>query len=415
LRFALPSALAEPNFARFVTGYTLSLTGSGMVPIAISFTLYAQGGGAAAVSKVLAAETIPMVLLLLLGGAIADRYPRRLVMITADLLRFASQGTLAVLLLTHHAPLPAIMVLMALIGTGNAFYIPGRAGLIPQLVGPGTLQSANGVTAIAQSAGGIAGPIIGGLLVAFTGGAAAIAIDAVSYAISAALLSSLRLGPGTPPPGTSVLTQLREGWTEFRSRTWLWAIVLQFSLLHLLVIGPLFVLGSLGFAHVPHGALGWGGLMALQGAGAVTGGVLAIHLTTRRPIRAACLWFLLYAAVPASLAAHLPYTLTAGCFFLGGVSLAVFNVLWDTTMQRVIPPERLSRVAAYDMFGSFCLLPLGYLVAAPLAVVFGRDGALWLSTAFILLSIAAVLFIRDVQQLRRPEAVLPVAGTSAST
>jgi hypothetical protein len=351
-----------------------------------------------------------MVLLLLLGGAIADRYPRRRVMVTADMLRFVSQGLLAILLFTHHAPLGVIMLLMALIGTGNAFYIPGRAGIIPQLVSPANLQSANGATAIAQSAGGIAGPIIGGLLVAFTGGAAAIALDATSYAISAALLSALRLGPGAPPPGTSVYMQLREGWSEFRSRTWLWAIVLQFSVLHLIVIGPIFVLGSLGFAHVPHGALGWGGLMALQGAGAVTGGLMAIHLKTRRPIRAACIWFLLYAAVPASLAAHLPYLLTAACFFLGGLSIAIFGVLWDTTLQREIPPDRLSRVAAYDLFGSICLLPLGFLMAAPLAAAFGRDGALWLGAAFTIVSIIAVLFIRDVQQLRRPDSVAPVRG-----
>jgi len=402
LRFLLPSALAEPNFARFLTGYTLSLTGSSMVPIALSFTIYAQGGGAGAVSKVLAAEMIPMVLLLLLGGAIADRYPRRQVMVAADLLRLVSQSTLALLLLTHHSPLPVIMALMALIGTGNAFYAPGRAGLIPQLVSPAGLQSANGVAAIAQSAAGIAGPIIGGLLVAFTGGAAAIALDAASYAISAGLLASLRLGPGVAPSGAGVLTQLREGWSEFRSHTWLWAIVLQFSLVHLLVVGPLFVLGSLGFAHVPDGALGWGGLMALQGAGAVTGGLLAIHLKSPRPVRAACLWFLLYGLVPASLAAHLPYPIVAACFFLGGVALAVFGVFWDTTLQSEIPPARLSRVVAYDMFGSFCLLPLGYLLAAPLAAAFGRDGALWVGAVFTVVSIVAVLFIRDVQQLRRP-------------
>jgi MFS family permease len=410
VRFAVPEALAEPNFARFITGYTLSLTGSAMVPVALSFTLYAQGGGAAAVSKVLAAETVPMVLLLLLGGAIADRYPRGRVMIAADLLRLASQSALAVLLLTHHAALPVIMVLMALIGTGNAFYIPGRAGLIPQLVAPSRLQSANGVSAIAQSAGGIAGPIIGGLLVAAIGGDAAIALDAASYAVSAAMLASLRLAAVTPPPSASVLTQLREGWTEFRGRTWLWAIVLQFSLVHLLVVGPLFILGSLGFAHLAHGALGWGGLMALQGAGAVTGGLVAIRLPTRRPIRAACLWLLLYAAVPASLAAHLPYALSAGCFFIGGVAIAIFSVLWDTTLQREIPADRLSRVAAYDMFGSICLLPLGFLIAAPLAALCGRDGALWLGAAFTILSTLAVLLIRDVQQLRRPEPALAAPG-----
>jgi MFS family permease len=399
VKISLPAALAEPNFARFITGYTISLTGSAMVPVAIAFTLYAQGGGAVAVSKVLAAETIPMVLLLLLGGAIADRYPRRRVMIAADLSRLCSQGMLACLLLLHHAPLPVIMLLMALIGIGNAFYVPGRSGLIPQLVSPAHLQSANGILAISQSAGGMAGPLIAGLLVAGTGGATAIALDAASYAISALLLTSLTLAPQPISKTENVIRQLRQGWSEFRSRLWLWSVVVQFSFIHLLVFGPLIVLGSLGFSHMDHGALQWGGLLAFQAAGATMGAFAAIHITARRPVRAACLWFLVYALLPASLAAHWPYPITAACFFAGGFGVAVFAVLWDTTLQREIPPAYLSRVNAYDMFGSVCLLPAGYLLAAPLAAAFGPDGALWLAAAFTLVSTIAVLCLKDVQKL----------------
>lgn len=401
-RFVVPEALAEPNFARFITGYILSLTGSAMVPVALSFTLYAQGGGAAAVSKVLAAETFPMVVLLLIGGTIADRYPRRSVMIASDVLRFASQGLLAILLLSHHAALPTVMILMALIGAGNAFYLPGRTGLMPQLVSPASLQSANGLTAIAQSTAAVAGPVVAGILVATTGGGVAIALDAVSYGISASLLASLSLSAHVRPPTASVLTQLREGWSEFTRHTWLWAIVLQFSLMHLLVVGPLFVLGSLGFAHIPHGALGWGGLLALRGAGAVAGGIVALRLAPQRPILASCLWFPLYAFAPASLAAHLPYGITLACFFLGGFALAIFGVLFTTTLQREIRPDRLSRVSAYFMFGSSSLLPVGFLMAAPLGAVLGRDGALWFGASFTILSMLVVLLVKDVRLLRRP-------------
>ncbi len=408
MRYGIPAALGEPNFARFIIGSTLSLTGSFMVPVALSFTLYAEGGGAGAVAKALAAETVPMVLLLLVGGTMADRYSRRQVMIAADLLRMVSQGTLAVLLVTHHAPLPAIMGLMALIGTGNAFYYPSRSGLIPQLVSPANLQSANGVSTIAQSTGSIIGPVLGGLLVAATGGAVAIALDAASYAVSAGLLASLTLSPHVKPPVASVFRQLREGWSEFASHTWLWAIVLQFSLLHLLVVGPLFVLGSLGFAHVAHGALGWGGLLALRGAGAVVGGLVAIRLAPRRPIRTGCLWFPLYALAPASLAAHLPYAMSAAGFFLGGLALAIFSVMFSTTLQREIPPARLSRVSAYFMLGTSSLLPIGFIVAAPLGAAFGRDGALWLGAGFTLASTLALLLIPDVQRLRRPEPAQPL-------
>lgn len=399
-----PSALAERDFRRFILGYALSLTGSAMVPLAIAFTLYARGGGAAAVSEVLAAETVPLVVLLLIGGAVADRLPRRAVMIASDLLRFVSQSALAALLLSGHAPLPAIMALMALVGIGTAFYTPGRSGLLPQIVRPENLQSANALCAIAQSSAGIVGPVVAGLLVAAAGGAFAIAIDAGSYAISAALLFSMRVRDLPAPPAQSFLGQLREGWGEFTSRTWLWAVVLQFALIHLLVVGPVMVLGSLGFAHVAHGALGWGGLTACQGAGAVAGGLAAMRLQPKRPIQASLLWFFLFALMPASLAANLPYGVMAGCFLAGGFGIAVFIVLWDTTLQRVIPAERLSRVSAYDMFGSICLLPIGYLLAAPMAAGFGRQGALWFATAVAVLATVAVLLPASIRRMRVPAA-----------
>jgi len=391
--------LGERDFRRFILGYTISLTGSSMVPVAIAFTLYAQGGGAGAVSKVLAAESLPMVLLLLIGGVAADRFPRRRVMVAANLLCLLSQSLLACLLLTHHAPLPVIMALMACIGIGTAFYAPGQQALIPQIVSPETLQSANAVVAIAQSAGSLAGPVAGGLLVAGAGGAAAIALDALSYGLSAALLLSLRPRDLPAAADASLVTRLREGWSAFISRTWLWSIVAQAGLIHLLVLAPVIVLGSLGFAHVAHGALGWGGLMSLFGAGSILGGFAATRIKPRRPARAALLWVLVFAAMPASLAANLSYALTGACFILSGGAIAIFSVIWDTTMQTQIPPELLARVSAYDMFGSLCLLPLGYLLAAPMAVAFGRAGALCVAAGFTVVSTLVVLMLRDVQRL----------------
>ena len=399
MRRHLPAALGERDFRRFILGYTVSLTGSSMVPVAIAFTLYAQGGGASAVAKVLAAESLPMVLLLLIGGAAADKFPRQRVMVAANLLCLVSQSLLACLLLTHHAPLPIIMALMACIGIGTAFYAPGRQALIPQIVSPEKRQSANAVVAIAQSAGSIAGPVIGGLLVAGAGGAVAIALDALSYGLSAALLLSLRPRDLPAAASAGLFRRLQEGWSAFISRTWLWSIVLQAGLIHLLVLAPVIVLGSLGFAHAAHGALGWGGLMSMFGAGSIIGAVVAMRLKPRRPARAALLWLLILALMPASLAADLSYPLTAACFIVGGGAIAIFSVTWDTIMQTQIPPELLARVSAYDMFGSVCLLPLGYLLAAPMAAEFGRAGALWVATGFTVISTLAVLMLRDVQRL----------------
>jgi len=395
----IPAALTERDFRRFIIGYTLSLTGSAMVPVAIAFSLYARGAGAPAVSKMLAAESIPMVLLLLLGGAAADRFSRRTVMLAANLLCLLSQAGLAALLFSHHAPLPVMTALMACIGAGTAFYAPGRQGLIPQIVTPENLQSANAVLSIAQSSAGIAGPVAGGLLVAAGGGAGAIALDSLSYGISALILLSLTPRPMVAAASASLLTQLRQGWSAFISRTWLWTVVLQFAFVHLLVLAPIFVLGSLPFAHAAHGALGWGGLLSLFGVGAIIGSLVALRIKPRYPARFALLGILVFALMPASLAAGLPYGLTGACFLVSGAAIAIFGVLWDTIMQAQIPPELLARVSAYDMFGSVCLLPVGYLLAAPMADAFGRDGTLWMAAGFTIVSTLAVLMLRDVREL----------------
>ena len=347
-----------------------------MVPIALTFAVFQLGGGAGQVSTVLAVETAPMAVLLLIGGVISDRLPRRLVMFGADVLRCGTEGLLAVLLLTHHAGLLGMMILAAMIGAGDAFFSPGRSGLIPQLVAPKELQLANAMIATSGALAAILGPALGGLLVGFAGPGWAIGVDASSYAVSATCLLLIRVPPQSVDRAVSFTRQLVTGWVEFWSRRWLWTIVVQFALLHLLTIGPIFVLGPLAFRQAPEGAAVWGMLLGALGAGALVGGLIAMRIRPRYPLRLALCVLLLFAVVPAALATRLPFAAALAAFFVGGVSLSTFGVLWNTTLQREVPTEVLSRVSAYDTFGSVCLLPAGYVIAAPLAGALGLSGAL---------------------------------------
>ena len=358
-----------------------------MVPVALSFALFQRGAGAGRVSAVLAAEALPMVLLMLLGGVLADRFAPKRMRIAADLLRATAQVLLALLLFGGIAPLAAILVLVALVGVGTALDSPGRNRLLTQIVPPDLLPSANGTLMIATSLAGLLGPALGGLFVATTGATWAIGIDALSYLASAGLLLRVRPGPDMPSEGgnSSIIRELKEGWREFTQRRWVWLMVCFFALLHMLSWAPLEVLGALLFAHRHAGAPHWGGLLSTMGAGAAIGGMVALRLRPGRPIRAVLLWLLLYPLGPFSLAAALPYWTQLLCFFLGGVEMANVNVLWESTLQRAVPPERLSRVSAYDQLGSFCLLPLGYALAGPLALLAGVSGALWLGGILILL------------------------------
>ena len=217
--------LGERNFRLFFTGYATSLFGAAMVPVALTFAVLNQGYGATDVGYVLAAETVPLVGLLLIGGVVADRFPRRASMLGADLVRFGSEGLLAVLLLTGSPRLWMFMVLAGVLGAGQAFFNPAMTGLMPEMVSSERLQAANGLRGVASSTGQILGPSVAGIIVAAGGAGWAIAIDSATYGVSAACLWRLAIPPRPASTASSLISQLAGGWYEFRSRTWLWVVV----------------------------------------------------------------------------------------------------------------------------------------------------------------------------------------------
>lgn len=390
---------AERDFRLFFTGYTTSLAGSAMVPVALAFAVLQSGRGAADVGYVLAAQTLPLVVLLLAGGVVADRLSRRTVMITSDLARCASEALLAVLLLTGSPPLWLLMLLAGVLGAGQAFFAPALTGLVPLVTSQQRLQQANALKGVATSAGQIAGPAAAGLIVAAGGAGWAIAVDAATYAVSALCLARLHLPAHVPPPAQRVLRQLRAGWREFRGRTWLWLIVSQFGLFHLLVYAPFMVLGAALEAGEPGGAAAWGIILTAQGAGSVLGGLAAMSIHPRRPLVSATLGTFAFAGPVALLAARAPAAWVAAAAAISGAGLAVFSALWDTALQRHVPAAVLSRVSAYDWLGSVALIPVGFALAGPLAGAFGVTAVLWLAAGWNVLGSAVVLAVPSVRRL----------------
>ncbi len=200
-----------------------------------------------------------------------------------------------------------------------------------------------------------------------------------------------------------MLRDLREGWDSFVSRRWLWSIVAEFGLWHLLVLAPLFVLGAVVAKDELGGATIWGLILAAFGLGSVLGGILALHWRPRRPLYAATLATLPFVVVPALFAIPAPVPVIVVAGFIGGGGFAIFGTQWETTMQNEVPPEVLSRVSAYDWLGSTALLPAGYLIAGPIAAAIGIKVALWSSSAACLVLTLAVLAVPDVRHLRRRE------------
>ncbi|MGH3259507.1 MAG: MFS transporter [Streptosporangiaceae bacterium] len=393
--------LGERNFRLFFAGYITSLVGSAMVPVALTFAVLDQGDGTAAVGYVLGAETVPLVALLLLGGVVADRFPRRASMISADLARFTSEGLLAVLLLTGSSPLWTVMVLAAVLGIGQAFFNPAMTGLMPEMVSAEHLQPANALRGVAGSAGQVLGPALAGIIVATAGAGWAIAIDSATYAVSAACLLRLNIPSRPPARQSSILAQLVGGWHEFRSRTWLWVIVAQFATFNAICFAPFMVLGAVTARDRLGGAGSWGIILAALGAGSIVGGLVSMRLRVRRPLVTATLGAAIFALPLALIAMSAVTALIAIAAGAAGVGLSIFSTLWETTLQREVPREILSRVSAYDWFGSVAFVPLGYLIAAPIASLLGTRTTLFFAAAWAAGSCVIVLTVPSIRDLRR--------------
>jgi Transmembrane secretion effector len=392
------SLLRERDYRLLFCGQVVSLLGDGMVSVALAFAVIGLGGSASDVGVVFTARSLPLVACLLAGGVVADRVSRRSVMVWADLVRLASQGLLAALLI---GGTPDVWTIAALAGVGGAatgFFNPASTGLLPAVTSAEGLQQANALRGLAMSAGRIGGPIAAGVLVATVGAGWALAVDAATFAASAAFLSRLRLPAGAEREAGSFFAELREGWHAFRSRTWLWSFVVGAAFGNLVygcwtVVGPVVAERRLG------GAAAWGLILAASGVGGIGGGLVALRTNARRPLLLATHTLWLFFVPLALLALELPVAVIAVGALVADAGLMLSNTVWESTLQRHVPPSTLSRVSAYDWFGSMAFQPVGLALWGPIAASIGNDGALWLAFVLGVISVLALLAVRDIRTL----------------
>jgi MFS family permease len=394
--------LRERDFRLLFIGQTTSRLGSAMAPVALAFAvLNTLHGSATDIGIVLAVRQVAVVLLLLFGGVWSDRLPRHHVMVASNVLSGASQAIVAALLLTGNAQLWELAVLAAVNGGSSAFFFPASTGIIPQTVPVTMLQQANATLRLAINSTNITGAALGGIVVAATSPGIAIAFDAVSYGLAAIAIGLMRLPASLRMEGSSVLHELREGWRDFWSRPWLWSIVLQFGLVNAAVSGTEAVLGPTVAKEHLGGAAGWGIVLAAQSIGLVSCGVLMLRWRPRRILRVATYGAFSLALIMIALAipASLPVVVAAA--FLTGFGIEIFGVLWDTAVMQEIPQEKLSRISSYDALGSWVLMPLGFIVAGPLAAAIGTRATFLAAALLSVGATALVLLSRDVRTLER--------------
>jgi MFS family permease len=392
--------LREQNFRRFYAGYVTSLLGTTMSGLAIVFAVLGSGGTAAGLGYVAAARIVPQVLFVLAGGVLADRLGRRPVMLCADALRCCAQAALAVALFAGQPPVWLFMLLAALVGTGEALFDPALDALKVQIAPGDALVSANALTGAASSATSIAGPALAGILVALTGPAVVIAVDAASYAASMLALGMLRLPGSRPAPAGPLRHEFTAGWRQFASRAWLWLTTVQFALFNLITWAPYLVLGPVLARDYLGGARAWGLIQAASGAGALLAGLGLLGRKPRRPMLAATLGTFGYPVPCLLLALRAPGPAVAGGAFAAGAGGAVFLTFCLTAMQQQVPAESLARVSSFVTFGAFGLGAAGLALAGPAAQMAGITRVLGAGAAWAVLSSAVVLALPPTRAVR---------------
>jgi MFS family permease len=398
--------LREREFRLLFAGRTISMLGSAMAPVALAFAvLNTLHGSATDLGLVLTARTVPVILLLLVGGVWADRLPRHYVMVGSNLASGASQAVTAALLLTGHARLWHLAALGVINGASSAFFFPASTGVTPQTVPAHMLQQANATLRLSLNATNITGAALGGILVAATSPGWAIAADAVTYGLAALAIGAMNLPRSLRMEGSTMLHELRVGWRDFWSRTWLWAIVLQFSFVLAFENAAVQILGPTVAKQHLGGPAAWGAVLTATSIGLVVSGLLMLRWRPRRMLLTATLSVFLFVLPLLALAGPAPLVVVMAAAFVSGIAYEVFGVLWDTTMQQEIPQDRLSRLSAYDAFGSLALMPLGLAALGPLAGVFGTRTTLLACAVLTIAATAPVLLSHDVRTLERRTAV----------
>lgn len=404
--------LRQRDLGLLVAARFISVLGSAIAPIALAFGVLAiPGGSATALGFVLFCAALPRAAFVLFGGVAADRVDRARLMVVSETIAGVAHLAAGALFLTGSASVLALGALAAVGGTATALFFPALTGLVPEVATDDELQAANGLVRLATNVAGFVGAALGGILVVSVGPGWALAFDGLTFVVAAAMLMFVRRREVSSTmreaaPAQGVLADLRDGWHEFVSHRWVVVIVVLAAVSNVGFGAAINVLGPVQAKAALGGAGPWAAIVAAFGLGAVLGVLVAMRVRPKRPLLLASIVAPVMVLPVAALAIPLPLPVIVVLAFFAGVSGDVFGVLWDTALQQNIPGDALSRVSAYDWFGSLALVPLGLAAIGPLAEAIGVEPAIWVCFGLGAVIVLAVLD-PQVRNLRagRPEDV----------
>jgi MFS family permease len=409
-------------FRLLISGRMISALGNAVAPIALAFAVLDLTGSPRDLGIVVGVRTLFNVIFLLFGGVLADRLPRHLLLVGTSVAAGLTQAAIAVAVLTGTATIAILITLSAVNGVFAALAMPATAALLPQTVPENERQQANALSRMLFNGTMIAGAAVGGVLIAAVGPGWGVAVDASTFLVAAVCFGLLRVPPplaasvehhedgvltAREPARPSLIGDLRTGWTEFISRTWLWVVVAGFAVVNACLSGGLNVLGPV-VADDTIGRRAWGLVLAAQTLGMIAGGFLALRLRIRRLLFVGVICtglmvlpVLALGVVPGLALGVAPMLgVLIAASFIAGMGVEQFGVAWETTMQEHVPADKLARVYSYDMLGSYIAMPIGEVVVGPVGQAVGVEATLVGAAVLIGVAVLGMLASRDVRTLR---------------
>jgi MFS family permease len=387
-------ALRHRDFRLLWSGQTISLIGDMAFLTALGWKTFTIAGSNK-LGLVLAAQGAGLLATLLIGGALADRYDRRSMMIVSDLWRFAAVAALAALDFSGRLDFSGLIVLATIVGLGDGFFYPAVGGIVPLVVDAAQLPSANSLMGVARWSSVLAGPSLAAFLYHGAGSAWVFAIDALTFVASAALMLMARPRPVEKASGASTFHEIREGTRYVATIPWLWVTITLFAVVLMLQLAPQQVLlPKLVKVHFGRGVGAYGLLTTLLGIGTVTGTLLYGHFQPRR--RRGVLTYAVFVVnslAIAGMALSPWYGLAGGFAVLRGLCIGFGVAVWETMLQELVPEHLLARVVSLDFFGSFGLMPIGLAIWGAIANV-APPGPLIAGGALVSAGMIAVVLTR---------------------
>jgi MFS family permease len=387
-----------------IVARTLAATGTGMLPVALSFTVLENLHSTEDLGLVLGAESVAVVASIFFAGIIGDRFSRKKIVLSSDTTIAFARIVMAVGAIVHVVPLMLFLGAEIVAGVAKAIFFPSFEGWFKSAIPAHLRQQATSLRSVYWNLGNIIGPAIAGAIAAWSRPAFALLISGILPLGAAVIFRTVGAGTYEPPSNRGrVVDEIKEGFAAFRALKWIWVLDIQSALWFIAVWAPLIVLGPIVALHRYHGASSWALVWSTFSVGGIAGGILVYRSRARFPLRTGVLAMIPTGAILVALATHSSILVLCGTALIAGVGIEYFSATYGVLMQTHVPHEVMSKVSSFDVLGATGLTPLGYALAVPASHLFGTDGVFLIGVGYLVLSSLIVLLVRSVRDLKRIE------------